>query len=90
MRHKKPIIQAKKGHTVKAMVISSDDKRIRYLSEAQVGKTHDYTLLKYEFPPENDLFSQLTVRIDLGYQGFAANYVCKKVVIPHKENKNQE
>lgn len=34
MRHKKPIIQAKKGHTVKAMVISSDDKRIRYLSEA--------------------------------------------------------
>ena len=72
------------------MVITTDDKFIRYLSQAYVGKTHDYALLKHEFPPEKDWFSQLNVRIDLGYQGFATDFICKKTLIPHKKSKNKE
>jgi hypothetical protein len=72
------------------MVITTDDKKIRYLSEVYVGKTHDYTLLKDIFPPKINWFSELTVRVDLGYQGFATDYVCKNAVIPHKKPRNQE
>lgn len=72
------------------MVITTDDKRIRYLSSAFVGSIHDYTLLKQEFSPNKDWFSQLKVRVDLGYQGFATDYLCKKVIIPHKKPKNKE
>lgn len=72
------------------MVISTDDKWIRYLSEAYVGKTHDYTLLKSVFPTDKDWFSHIEVRVDLGYQGFATDYLCKKAIIPHKKPRNQE
>lgn len=71
------------------MVISTADKHIRYLSEAYVGKTHDYSLLKHEFAPGKDWFSELTVSMDLGYQGFATDYACKEAVIPHKKNKHR-
>ena len=72
------------------MVISTDDKTIRYLSQVYVGRTHDYTLLKHELPPDKEWFIGLNVKIDLGYQGFATGYSCKKVIIPHKKPKNGE
>jgi hypothetical protein len=72
------------------MLISTDDKRIHFLSEVYAGKTHDYSLLKHEFPPDKDWFSELKVRVDLGYQGFATDYQCKKAFIPNKKPKNQD
>ena len=55
-----------------------------------IGKTHDYALLKSEFPPQNDWFSDYKIRVDLGYQGFQTDYQCQKVIIPYKKPRNQE
>lgn len=72
------------------MIITTKDKRIRYLSSVYVGKAHDYGILKVEFPPEQRWFEDLEVRLDLGYQGFETDYTCKKLYIPHKKPKKAE
>ena len=69
------------------MIISSSNKVIKYISKCWVGKTHDYSMLKEEFPPCENWFSDLKVRVDLGYLGFAKNYVCKQLFIPKKASK---
>ena len=72
------------------MIIATKEKYIHYLSHCYIGKTHDYALLKSEFPPQNDWFSEHKIRVDLGYQGFETDYKCQKVIIPHKKPRNQE
>ena len=72
------------------MIIVDKSKYIHYLSNCYIGKTHDYALLKSEFPPEREWFSHYQVRMDLGYQGFEKDYKCKKVIIPHKKPRHQE
>ena len=72
------------------MIIATKDKYIHYLSGCYIGKTHDYALLKSEFPPQKNWFSQHKVRVDLGYQGFEKDFECKKVIIPHKKPPKQE
>lgn len=67
------------------MVIVTKDKYIHYLSPCYLGTSHDYSLLKSEFSPENNWFENHTIRLDLGYKGFEIDYLCKKVVIPHKK-----
>lgn len=44
----------KKANTVKSMVISTLDRYIHYVSVCYVGRTHDYSLLKEEFDPDNN------------------------------------
>lgn len=41
-------------------------------------------MLKEEFPPSFNWFSDLKVRVDLG---FAKDYVCKQLIIPKKASK---
>jgi len=60
------------------------------LSAVYVGKVHDYSILKLEFPPEEDWFKDLEVMLDLGYQGFDKDFKYKKLFIPHKKPKKQE
>ena len=60
------------------------------MSKCWVGKTHDFKLLKVEFPPEQNWFANFKVRVDLGYLGIAKEYVCKSLSIPHKKPKKQE
>lgn len=60
------------------------------MSEVFVGKVHDYSILKAEFPPQQDWFENLEVRLDLGYLGFEKDYKCKKLHIPHKKSKKSE
>ena len=72
------------------MIIATKDKYIHYLSGCYIGKTHDYALLKSEFSPQKNWFSQHKVRVDLGYQGFEKDFECKKVIIPHKKPLKQE
>lgn len=55
-----------------------------------MGKTHDFTLLKKEFPPEKKWFKKFTVRVDLGFLGFDKDYLCKKSVIPEKKKPNKD
>lgn len=69
------------------MLISGKDTRIKYISNCWVGKTHDYSMLKEEFPPEESWFNELKVRIDLGYLGFKKDYLCKEVIMPKKSSK---
>ena len=74
----------KKQHTVKNTVITRDDKSIFFLGDTFEGHTHDYTMLKTEFPPELDWFLDLDVLADLGYLGITSHYQGHRIQIPHK------
>lgn len=75
---------------MKAFILSSPDKKIHFLSRAFTGKQHDYSILKEVFDPSKPWFKPFEVRMDLGYQGFAKDYVCKKCSIPHKRKPKTE
>jgi DDE superfamily endonuclease len=55
-----------------------------------VGKSHDYAMVKKEFPPEQRWFAELEVRLDLAFWGFDKIYECRKFYIPHKKPKGGE
>jgi hypothetical protein len=44
-------------------------------------------MLQKEFPSKIKWFEDLTVKLDLGFQGFADFYPCKKLVIPFKKKR---
>jgi hypothetical protein len=44
-------------------------------------------MLQKEFPSTIKWFEDLTVKLDLGFQGFADLYPCKKLVIPFKKTR---
>ena len=56
-----------------------------FLGRTFSGHNHDYTMLKQEFPPELDWFSDIDVRVDLGYQGIASDYSGNQIEIPTKK-----
>jgi hypothetical protein len=72
------------------LVISTKDTYIHYISLCWVGKTHDYGLLKEEFPPRLNWFIDKHIRVDLGYLGIAKDYRCKMLTIPHKKPHKKE
>lgn len=80
----------KKHHTCKAMIISTLDRIVHFLSPAYTGKTHDYSLMKDCFDPALDWFVGFEVRVDLGYQGFATNYPGARLHIPYKKPPKKE
>ncbi len=49
------------------------------------GHTHDYTMLKAGFPPQEAWFEFLQVLVDLGYQGILKDYVGAEIHLPHKK-----
>jgi hypothetical protein len=51
------------------------------------GENHDYRPLKYHFPPDQPWFSDLTIELDLGYQGVTKEYDCQSVSQPLKKPK---
>lgn len=65
--------------------MSTLNKTIFYLGKTFVGHTHDYTMLKEEFPPEEAWFEFLQVLVDLGYQGILTDYVGDDIQVPHKK-----
>src|SRR5262245_4179758 len=75
----------KKEHTLKNTVMSLPSKFIVFLGRTFSGHNHDYKMLKQEFPPEMDWFSDLHVRVDLGYQGMQSNYHLDQLDIPYKK-----
>ena len=80
----------KKGHTVKSLIISTSDRYIHYVSYCWVGRSHDFTVLKEEFPPADGWFDPYTVRLDLGYLGFEKEYPNVKTFIPIKKPRGEE
>ena len=75
---------------MKALTLSNPTKRILYLSDCWVGKTQDYGMFQREFPPAQAWFTTFRVRLDLGFVGFAKDYDCKELFLPHKKPKKQE
>lgn len=47
-------------------------------------------MFKLEFPPGQPWFTNLEVRLDLGFLGFEKDYKCKKLYLPIKKPKKQE
>ena len=70
---------------LKNTVMSRLDKAIVFLGRTFSGHNHDYSMLKQEFPPELDWFSDLDVRVDLGYQGIVSDYSGNQIEIPTKK-----
>ena len=58
-----------------------------YVSSLYSGSCHDYEILKQCFTAQDDWFKRLIVRVDLGFQGFADLYRCKKLFIPVKKKR---
>jgi len=58
---------------------------ILFLGQTFTGNTHDYTMLKEEFPPVEAWFELHTVLVDLGYQGILKDYVGEEIHLPHKK-----
>jgi hypothetical protein len=72
------------------LIISTPDRKIRFVIQVYVGADHDYTILKMEFPPEKRWFEPFEVRLDLGYKGFDKDYSCRLLKIPNRKPKNSE
>ena len=75
----------KKHHTCKAMVISTLDRYIHYVSNSYTGNSHDYAILKLEFDPAQPWFAGYQVRLDLGYVGFQKDYPQATTFLPGKK-----
>lgn len=58
---------------------------ILFLGKTFAGHTHDYKMLKEEFPPEQAWFELIRVLVDLGYQGIVKEYVGDEIHLPHKK-----
>ncbi len=58
---------------------------IIYLGNTFAGHTHDYTMLKEEFPPQLSWFEFVQILVDLGYQGILKDYDGEQIMIPHKK-----
>ena len=76
--------RAKKHHALKNTVMSTLEKAILFLGRTFTGKNHDYGMLKKEFSPEEDWFTDFQVWVDLGYLGIIKDYSGKNIFIPHK------
>ena len=91
MRSNVSITAEKKRHTLKNTVMALPDKLIIFLGRTFSGHNHDYLMLKQEFPPDLDWFTDLHVRVDLGYLGIKADYRGEQIDIPtRKPRKSQK
>ncbi len=65
--------------------MSLPDKCIVFLGRTFSGHHHDYHMLKQELPPHLDWFTDIHVRVDLGYLGIQADYRGDQIEIPTKK-----
>jgi hypothetical protein len=72
------------------VTLSTPTRKLLYLSQCGVGKTHDYRMFQVEVPPAQRWFERFRLRVDLGFLGMAKDYVCQELQIPHKKPRKQE
>jgi hypothetical protein len=65
-------------------------KCIVFLGRTFSGHNHDYTMLKHELPPDVDWFTDLKVRVDLGYLGIKSDYRGDQIDIPTKKPRKSQ
>jgi hypothetical protein len=72
--------------------MSLPNKFIVFLGRTFSGHNHDSRMFKQEFPPELDWFTDINVRVDLGYLGMQSDYQGDRIDIPttkpRKRHKN--
>lgn len=67
--------------------MKSEDNKIVFISELHKGTTHDYDILKKEFPPASNCFENLSLNVDLGFQGIKTDYKARQITIPYKRKR---
>src|SRR5262245_37168614 len=75
---------AKKRPMLQNTGMSLPEKVIIFLGRTCSGHHHAYSRLKQELPPEFDWFTDLHVRVDLGYLGMQSDYGSDRIDIPTK------
>src|SRR5882762_10248353 len=80
----------KKQHALKNTVMSLPNKFMVFLGRTFSGHTHDYSMLKQEFPPDLDWFVDMNVRVDLGYLGMKSDYCGDQIDIPTKKPRKSQ
>jgi hypothetical protein len=80
----------KKEQTLKNTVRALPSKCIVFLGRTLSGHNHDDKMLKQEFPPELDWFSDLHVRVDVGSQGIQSDYHLDQLDIPYKKPRKSQ
>ena len=80
----------KKQHPLKNTVMALPDKVIIFLGRTFSGHNHDYLMLKQEFPPALDWFTDLDVRVDLGSLGIRSDDHGEQIAIPTKKPRKSQ
>jgi DDE superfamily endonuclease len=81
----------KKQQTLKNTVMARPDTWIIFLGRTFSGPHHDSLMVKQEWPPELDWFTDINVRVDLGYRGIKSDYCGEQIDIPtRKPRKSQK
>jgi len=70
--------------------MSLPNKFIVFLGRTFSGHNHDYSMLKQEFPPDLDWFTDINVRVDLGYLGIQSDYHGDRIAIPTKKPRKSQ
>jgi hypothetical protein len=71
--------------------MSLPDKLIVFLGRTLSGHHHDYPMVKQELPPEVDWFTDLNVRVALGYRGIQSDDRGEQIDLPTtKPRKSQQ
>jgi len=58
----------------KVLVISGKNRKVHYVSKLYLGARHDFGMMKAEFPPDIDWFSNVLLYLDSGFQGVEKTY----------------
>jgi DDE superfamily endonuclease len=70
--------------------MSLPNKCIVFLGRTLSGHNHDYSMLKQEFSPNLDWFTDINVRVDLGYLGMQSDYHGDRIDIPTKKPRKSQ
>lgn len=84
------ITAGKKQHTLKNTVMALPNKLIVFLGRTFSGHNHDYSMLKQELPPDLDWFTDINVRVDLGYLGIQSDSHGDQIDIPTKKPRKSQ
>src|SRR5688572_1738452 len=85
MKRKKSIIQVKKSHTIKNVLLAGGNKKILYLSQTYEGSVHDKKIAD-----EAEIEFEKTIELlqDSGFQGFNPDKAT--IIMPVKKPKGKE
>jgi hypothetical protein len=65
--------------------MSLPDKFIVFLGRTLSGPHHDDSMLKKEWPPDVDGFTDINVLVDVGYLGRPSDYGGDQIDVPQKK-----